>query len=74
MPANVERSKLYTFKCQIYGNYVKIVTGRDDGYLTFSDVMVFANNLSQPCEHKSTKEFQDVNRFVLKLLDTTLSL
>ena len=31
MPANVEKSKLYTFECQLVGDHIKILTGREDG-------------------------------------------
>lgn len=43
MPANVEKSKLYPFDCEAVGDYVKIVTGRSDGQLTFSNVKVFGD-------------------------------
>ena len=41
MPARVERSKDYTFDCEAVGDFVKIVTGRIDGNLSFSNLKVY---------------------------------
>ena len=41
-PENVEKSKVYSFNCDAVGDYIKIVTGRDDGYLSFVNVEVYA--------------------------------
>ena len=43
MPASIEKSKLYTFQCQLVGDYVKIVTGRADGKLSIAELKVFAD-------------------------------
>ena len=45
MPSEVEESKLYIFNCKLTGDYIKIVTGRNDidQKLCFSDVSVYAN-------------------------------
>ena len=47
LPEEVEKSKVYTFKCDTVGDYVKIVTGRNDTdqRLTFSNVAVYAANV-----------------------------
>ena len=43
MPENVEKSKVYMFYyCETEGDFVKIVTGRDDGMLTFANIEVFS--------------------------------
>ena len=51
---------LYTFECQLTGNYVKIVTGRNDKdqQLTFSDVKVFGNDKEKERKEKEEKEKQ----------------
>ena len=43
MPNDVYKSTLYTFDCQAVGDYIKIVTGRNDSdqKLSFSYVKVF---------------------------------
>ena len=44
MPASVEYSKFYNFECQLVGDYIKIVTGRPDGNLSFAHVKVIADD------------------------------
>ena len=44
MPANAENSKVYTFNTDTVGDYVKIVSGRKDGYLSFANVEVYATD------------------------------
>ena len=43
IPAEVRKSKVYTFNCQEVGDYIKIVTGRNnsDQKLSFSYVYVY---------------------------------
>ena len=45
-PTEVEASKVYTFNCSVTGNYVKIVTGRNDSdkLIAFAEVEVYAKN------------------------------
>ena len=52
MPSEVEESKLYIFNCKLTGEYIKIVTGRNDidQKLSFSDVSVYANYASDSNE------------------------
>ena len=46
LPPNVEKSKVYTFDYEAVGDFVKIVTGRDDGYLSFANLQVYEANKS----------------------------
>ena len=57
-PDAVEKSKVYSFPCDTAGNFVKIVTGRDDKKLTFSNVKVYGifNKTMTICVDKSPKE------------------
>lgn len=43
-PSDVKRSKVYSFTCNTAGDYVQIVTGRDDKKLAFANVEVHAND------------------------------
>ena len=43
-PSAVEKSKLYSFTCNSTGDYLKIVSGRNDGKLAFANVEVIAND------------------------------
>lgn len=40
MPQNVQDGTFYEFKCQSVGDYVRVVTGRPDGALSFSEITV----------------------------------
>ena len=40
LPAKVEKSKDYTIDCEAVGDFVKIVTGRNDGKLSFANLEV----------------------------------
>lgn len=46
MPAKVERSKVYTFDCEAVGDFVKIMTGRNDKdqKLTFANLEVYGTD------------------------------
>ena len=44
LPATLEASKVYNFNCVTSGDFVKIVTGRTDGFLTFANVNVYESN------------------------------
>lgn len=44
MPVNIEKSKIYSFPCNITADYVKIVTGNRERKLAFTKVEVFQNN------------------------------
>ena len=41
LPSNVQKSKKYTFRCDVKGNFIKIVTGDlEDGFLSIGHVEV----------------------------------
>ena len=45
LPSIVEIDKLYTFDCEIVGDYVKVASARDDGKLSFVSVQVTGKNM-----------------------------
>lgn len=55
MPSKVENAKEYTFDCEAIGDYVKIVTGRNeiDQKLTFANVEVYGTNQADKIDRKS---------------------
>ena len=59
LPANVEKSKTYSFECEAVGDFVKIVPGNNDGELTFTNLEVYSGyqqNLSDDIDNNAMRE------------------
>ena len=56
LPKDVEKSKVYTYDCDAVGDFVKIVTGREDKKLAFANVEVYGTFNNSYITYTTTSE------------------